>query len=647
MSGSIVGGGLEGNFSPYSMIRPPDVPPVQPNQGQNPIATLQGLQGLQTQQLQNNQMLMQQKAKYAIGRAAQQAVDPTTGQLDEGKFNTLIAQDPDAAYMAQDIQSAQVARRYQEAQIGKVHLDQAMEAHNMIAQDLTTLYNDPNLTSDKVWNVAKEYVAKGWLDPATLMQQLGDVNSQTPPAALKAKIAAFAAQNEVTQKGISMLNPNWQKVDTGNGLQWIDTNNITNPGLAGPPGATQVVKGQSPESGAAIEAGPPNAQGGPTTLTRGQRAQMAGQPGIGGMVVTPSGAQGTNPYRALAPAPAAPEGGNPLLGAVPQGGGGPTSPGAFPGPNTAPQGAGTAPPAGPVPVRFPSSPNAPAFNPKDPNPAPNFAPQGPGGALTTGLGPGQAAAQPEQAKDFIQAQSDLQQQAETVNKLTLIGQMEKTAIDAIKTGAGTEGLSQAATAMRQAAALLGDNPTDDKTRLYKRANELLNKPGSPDVDGASIRQLFETLVNQQAADATKNYFGGHSTNQELNEFQKYFNSPEREPGASLSFLDFQNKLNEYYQTKLKAANQWLSSNPLPNWGNFQSAWEDYANQNGFGTTKPTGEGVIQTPGQGPAAPAAPAPKYPARPAEAPSDSILHEYAPGKYAWYSLGSDGQFHPVKGQ
>jgi hypothetical protein len=611
------------------------------------------MMGLQRAGLENNQMMMQQRAKMAIGRAAQAAVDPQTGQLDEGKFNTLIAQDPDAAYMAQDIQSAQVARKYQEAQTTFTQLQAADAAHSLMAKDMGLLISNP--TYDGIADRVKDYTSKGWLSATQAANILSDITPQTPQSILRQKIVGFASANETVQKGIQMAMPKPDLVDYGGGKQYVDTNPVTNQEIVG----TTAQKGMSPDAGAPLVSGGLNSQGQKTQVPLGVKAQEYGLPGVGGGITPGPGGGGM--YSGMAGGQGAPQAGQGgLFGGLTAPPGTPPAPPGFTG------GLGPEPPASPTTQQAKpqttsdqSDPNhfvdfseygaKTPFDAKSKLAPPDYNQKGPGGAQAADLAPGQEEKQKANQASISKGQDDLSGQVEAANKLTLLGQAEQIALKGMAAGAGTGAEAGVSQALRFAARQVGET-TDLGKNLLAKANEILANPNNPSAktDAASIRAYFDTLVNMQATEALRGAYGTHGTDEKLATFENQFNSSTREPGASLQFLGLAGQLSKYLQMKQDAAQAYANvnqTNPNANFGEFESKWVKYANKEDFGTTNPPTGMVTATPG--PQTPQAQAPQIPSKPANAPADAYAtYSKSRGKVIWV-YRQNGKIYPVDGQ
>jgi hypothetical protein len=84
------------------------------------LATFAGAQN----QLNQNQLFQQTfRARQALGPLMQQAVDPTTGQLDYNKAGILVSTNPDTAFMAPDILNQFAQKQLIQAETMKTNLD--------------------------------------------------------------------------------------------------------------------------------------------------------------------------------------------------------------------------------------------------------------------------------------------------------------------------------------------------------------------------------------------------------------------------------------------------------------------------------------------------------------------------------------------
>ncbi|MFM0638083.1 hypothetical protein PQQ63_15380 [Paraburkholderia metrosideri] len=298
----------------------------------NPLQTMATVQAYQGNALRNQVMGAQLQSNQAQSQAVLQATDPTTGQTDWGKAQSILAQDPQNAYNAPAF-----AQQVQQMKTGQVALDtnaQALAAKRMgvIAQIGVANLSNPNATPQDYVNGIVSAAQNGQIDPqsaSTAIVHASQVLSD--PQQFKTYL----------QNGLAALPPEIQAQYVKPAIQAINTGGQTN------------IVATNPISGAPTVTGS-------LTNTLSPSEQVARVPTVGA-----NGAQGTVSQASLAPPSLLPpgtapgamsEGGNgryptaaPAAGAVPAAGA--STPGAAPAPASTP--AAAAGPAGFLPTSLP------------------------------------------------------------------------------------------------------------------------------------------------------------------------------------------------------------------------------------------------------------------------------------------------------
>jgi len=167
----------------------------------NPLQ--QALQVAQFRYMNANGLAQQQavNANRATSQAYQQAVDPTTGQLDTNKLSSLIAANPDSAYNyaatmkgVQDMRQAQ--QTYDKGQIGlnSDQIDNYKKGLSFMTQQFATLDpNDPNFNA-KMLTIGTDAVKLGHIDPNMVISTMSQIPQDPNQRAMwfKQKLNAIA-----------------------------------------------------------------------------------------------------------------------------------------------------------------------------------------------------------------------------------------------------------------------------------------------------------------------------------------------------------------------------------------------------------------------------------------------------------------------
>lgn len=290
----------------------------------NPLQT--ALQVAQYRYMNTNSQAAQQglDANRATSAAYQQATDPTTGVVDNNKLVGILSQNPDAAYnLPQVIQGINTQKQQQQTlQRGSVGLDTDQlanaQAHlGWAYQTASAVANNPNASTDDVFNALSQSVKNGQITPQIASQAIADMpGAGAPKGALQAWAANHVAQAAGAAQQLGVALPKPTQIDTGGSLQYKDTNPLTNPGIIG----TNITKTLDPGTATTPTAGYDSATGTPVNMTRAQFIQQSGGggqpppiPSVPMPANMPSGNGQAAPMPA-GPAPGLPNGVRPAMG---------------------------------------------------------------------------------------------------------------------------------------------------------------------------------------------------------------------------------------------------------------------------------------------------------------------------------------------
>lgn len=198
----------------------------------NPLQ--QALQVAQFRYMNANGLAQQQavNANRATSQAYQQAVDPTTGQLDTNKLSSLIAANPDSAYNyaatmkgVQDMRQAQ--QTYDKGQIGlnSDQIDNYKKGLSFMTQQFATLDpNDPNFNA-KMLTIGTDAVKLGHIDPNMVISTMSQIPQDPNQRAMWFKQKLNAMQDATAQ--LNNLKPATGSVNTGGGTMTTNTDPLT------------------------------------------------------------------------------------------------------------------------------------------------------------------------------------------------------------------------------------------------------------------------------------------------------------------------------------------------------------------------------------------------------------------------------------
>ena len=264
------------------------IQPITPYQAPDIVGQAGQIGQLQNLLLSNQQNQQQLAARQAIGQAYSQAINPATGQLDSNRLMSLVAGNPNAAYMAGDV-AAQAQQRQEEQY--KLNQDQLSQTANRLgvykAAFAPLLSEGNNVTPNDVYTTIKGLAAAGM--PTD--EVAGDVAATMPVMdPTKASDPAYQAQygqalhswlqnqwgsNLSGEAQANVFRPSVSLVNTGGGVQGVDTNPTTNPGAVGSSMPTTLTPAEAVSGQHFTTSG-----GTPYFETNAQLAQQTGQGGL-------------------------------------------------------------------------------------------------------------------------------------------------------------------------------------------------------------------------------------------------------------------------------------------------------------------------------------------------------------------------------
>lgn len=191
----------------------------------NPLTTFGSVAN--TANAMNQNRLFQQtfKARKAIGQAYQNAIDPTTGQLDTNKLLGSVAADPNAGFMAGEVAAQALARKQAELGIQKDQLDLANKHLTNMNNRIGSLLAMPNVTQKQVISSVGDAIAEGAITPKIAAQELASMPND--PAQLKGWLTEHLVRNLDSQQKVQALYGQIQSVDTGGQVNILAASPIT------------------------------------------------------------------------------------------------------------------------------------------------------------------------------------------------------------------------------------------------------------------------------------------------------------------------------------------------------------------------------------------------------------------------------------
>jgi hypothetical protein len=251
-----------------------------PNYGQS-IQQGLGLRGMMLQQDQLNQQINANKAASA---AAQAALDPATGQIDQAKFAAALQNTPYAynipEYLKkfQDLQNSQLETQTKQLDIQAKQYQNARTQLDYWGAQLGPLMQNPNVTKSDVIKAISGGVNRGMVDrnqAITLAQELPN-----DPAALKQFLNDQWLGLQSAKDQIGLIAPNVQQIDTGGQVNIVPINPLT----GAPTGQNTVInKNLTPGEAASNVTVIDPTTGAQYNITKAQQLAMQQQPPAGGM----------------------------------------------------------------------------------------------------------------------------------------------------------------------------------------------------------------------------------------------------------------------------------------------------------------------------------------------------------------------------
>jgi hypothetical protein len=138
--------------------------------------------GMAARNMANQNALFQQefRAKQALGRIAQQSVDPQSGQIDNDKFALGISTDPDAAFMAPQVLESMFQRNLLSKEITQKQLENNAMQFTNIGQVMAPLVaKGEGVTKDDAISAAKLAWGQGLADKDHVLSFLSALPDDT------------------------------------------------------------------------------------------------------------------------------------------------------------------------------------------------------------------------------------------------------------------------------------------------------------------------------------------------------------------------------------------------------------------------------------------------------------------------------------
>jgi hypothetical protein len=188
------------------------------------LNTLSGVQQFK----QQNQAI---KANQAVSAAVKQNTD-AQGNIDMNAVVAQLAQDPNAAYNIPQIvqQFASGQKALADAKMAK--FNEALQQNTYWGQQLGSLVNKPDLTSNDVGQVLMDGVKTGMIQPAQAAQYASQI--PTDPSKLRAWTTQHWKATMSTGDQLKAIMPQTQVINTGGQQQIVNIDPVTGqPTLAG------------------------------------------------------------------------------------------------------------------------------------------------------------------------------------------------------------------------------------------------------------------------------------------------------------------------------------------------------------------------------------------------------------------------------
>lgn len=265
----------------------------------NLMGTLSAAAGIQNA-LNTNRLFQQEyNSKLGLSQIYKSAIDPTTGQLDTGKLNALLA-GPDASNVTlglpQAYQNSQEAQQrnldIQQKQLGlaKQHLD-TLESY------VAPLLAKPNVNSQDIAATMGQAITVGHVNPETAANLFASLPKGPNGQIDESQVPAWLKQQQfrmlTLQQQFEAMNPTPTAVNTGGQTQLTAIPQVGPPHVVGtfantlPPGTPTVGPGGIPQvigptsSGLQVPGGNQSAPSMPQAATSPAPGGLSGHGGVG------------------------------------------------------------------------------------------------------------------------------------------------------------------------------------------------------------------------------------------------------------------------------------------------------------------------------------------------------------------------------
>jgi hypothetical protein len=227
----------------------------------------------QAQQFQSNQLAIQQmKARAAVGAAVQEATDPTTGVIDQGKARALIAANPDAALAAQEGEGTTQDQQSRALGNETQTLANQHQKIGFLAGLTAPLAANPNVTKGDVQNTIQHAVNYGLIDAGTAQQVLNGLPNDS--AGVRGALGGFLKSTMAPGEEYAHIYGTPSSINNGPNV----VSGVTGPADQGGGfnASTATPLGVSPETAASQQTGIDPTTGQPYATTTGARLQGEG-----------------------------------------------------------------------------------------------------------------------------------------------------------------------------------------------------------------------------------------------------------------------------------------------------------------------------------------------------------------------------------
>jgi hypothetical protein len=224
---------------------PGAIQPIQPYQPPDMIGQAGQIGQLKNLLISNQVNQQQLAARNAVGQAYQQSINPD-GSLNTPKFTSLVANNPAAALDAGDAVAQAQARQQGQLQINQGQLAQTTNRLGVYRQAFGPLLaKGTNISPNDVYGVIQGLGAAGMptdevaADVSATMPVMDPTKASNPAyqaqygQALHNWVQQQWGSNQSGETQANVFRPSVSLVNTGGGIQGVDTNPSTNPGVVG------------------------------------------------------------------------------------------------------------------------------------------------------------------------------------------------------------------------------------------------------------------------------------------------------------------------------------------------------------------------------------------------------------------------------